>query len=127
VNLAITFTPAATPDGWKHFHPDEAINSLPADESGGHIDRIYVADALEYYDPELLPVIAQSWHAHPRVTVRTLLAVTGRRDGSVAAYRALRPAGWGIAIPYDTRRLVLAGWPVTPADKQYGALARAIK
>lgn len=125
MRLLITAEPLLLP-GWSHLSPPAASNGLP--DYDEPVERIFVADVLEDYDPELLPLILHSWHAHPQVSVRTLLAATGRRDAGRAAYTALRSAGWGVALPYNKRLLVLDGWPVrTTEETHYGALCRAIK
>lgn len=125
MRLLITAEPLQVP-GWCHVSPQNASDGLP--DHNEPIERIFVADALEEYDPELLPLILQSWHSHPRVSVRTLLAATGQRSGGRAAYTALRSAGWGVALPYNKKLLVLDKWPVrTTEESHYGALCRAIK
>lgn len=116
--------------GWTAWHPNDAVDGLPDTDIGEIIERIFVADLLALTDPEFLPVLMESWWDHPAVSQKTLLGFTVPRHDARRAYALLRPAGWGIACPYNTTLLILDKWPVaetTQRDGLVGGIGRAIK
>lgn len=107
--------------------PELAFDWLPATEP---VSRIFVPDLLELTGLDLAQTVLETWWSHPQVSVKTLLVATGRKADVMDLVRVIRPAGWGIACPYDARLLRWDKWPVPPATSMEGrvaSLCRAIK